>query len=138
MKNLIKLLRLEPDTLGAARSTKGEITRFSRRGVADLLYLVTNRPDFAKRAFLADKVIGKGAALLAVKGGFAEVYGELMSRRALAVLTAADIPTSYSKIVNNIINRDGTDICPVERIVANVSAPDEAVELISAFISRKE
>lgn len=137
MKNLIKLLRLEPDTLGAARSTKGEITRFSRRGVADLLYLVTNRPDFAKRAFLADKVIGKGAALLAVKGGFAEVYGELMSRHALDMLITAGITASFTTLVDNIINRSGTDICPVEKLVADVSDPTEAVALIRAFLSGK-
>ena len=50
----------------------GEETRtFSRRGVADLYDLYRTDRDFLKGAWLADKVIGKGAAALMVLGALA-------------------------------------------------------------------
>ena len=136
MENLKSLLKRESGTRGVARSVHGEVVRFTHRGVADLYRLVVDRPDFTPDATLADNVIGKGAALLAVHGGFAEVYGELMSRPAFATLTAAGISASCGTLVDNIINRAGTDICPIEKLVADVSDPACALTLIHDKLSQ--
>ena len=119
---------------GVARSVKGELRTFSRRGVADLFSLVTDEPDFLRGASVADRVIGRGAALLLVKGGAREVYARVISSGALEVLRSAGIETSFGEEVPNIINRTGTDICPVEKLTANTSSSDEAYERIKQFL----
>ena len=119
---------------GVARSVSGEIRRFERRGVADLFSLVTDEPDFLRGASVADKVIGRGAALLLVKGGARSVYAEVISCGALEVLERAGIEVSFGTQVPNIINRAGTDICPVEKLTAGTESPDEAYLMIKEFL----
>ena len=121
---------------GVLRSPGGETIVFRRRGVADLFDAVTSHPDFMRGASVADKVIGLGAAFLLVKGGVAEVYAEVISRPAVSKLQDAGINLSYGKTVDHIINREGTGICPVERLTANAESPDEAWKLIKEFTSR--
>lgn len=121
---------------GVLRSPGGETIVFRRRGVVDLFDAVTSHPDFMRGASVADKVIGLGAAFLLVKGGVAEVYAEVISRPAVSKLQDAGISLSYGKTVDHIINREGTGICPVERLTANAESPDEAWKLIKEFISR--
>lgn len=119
---------------GVVRSVQGELRTFSRRGVADLFNLVADESDFLRGASVADRVIGRGAALLLVKGGAREVYAQVISSGALEVLRSAGIETSFGKEVPNIINRTGTDICPVEKLTASTSSPDEAYERIKQFL----
>lgn len=119
---------------GVVRSVQGELRTFSRRGVADLFSLVADEPDFLRGASVADRVIGRGAALLLVKGGAREVYAQVISSGAFEVLRSAGIETSFGKEVPNIINRTGTDICPVEKLTASTSSPDEAYERVKQFL----
>lgn len=123
---------------GVACSVSGEQKLFCRRGVADLLDLVTEEPGFLKGAAVADKVIGRGAALLLVKGGAAEVYAVVVSSGALDVLRRAGVKVTFGQEVPNIINRTGTDICPVERLTAGTESPDEACEMIKSFVNRQK
>ncbi len=132
-KELINVL-VDESCRGVARSVQGELRTFSRRGVADLFSLVTDEPDFFRGASVADRVIGRGAALLLVKGGAREVYARVISSGALEVLRSAGIETSFGEEVPNIINRTGTDICPVEKLTADTSSPDEAYERIKQFL----
>lgn len=132
-KELINVL-VDEGCRGVVRSVQGELRTFSRRGVADLFSLVADEPDFLRGASVADRVIGRGAALLLVKGGAREVYAQVISSGALEVLRSAGIETSFGKEVPNIINRTGTDICPVEKLTASTSSPDEAYERIKQFL----
>ena len=57
-----------------------EIRTFHRHGVIDLYELYQSSPDFCCGAFVADKVIGKGAAALLVLGKISYLWvatGEL-------------------------------------------------------------
>lgn len=132
-KELINVL-VDEGCCGVVRSVQGELRTFSRRGVADLFSLVADEPDFLRGASVADRVIGRGAALLLVKGGAREVYAQVISSGALEVLRSVGIETSFDKEVPNIINRTGTDICPVEKLTASTSSPDEAYERIKQFL----
>lgn len=132
-KELINVL-VDEGCCGVVRSVQGELRTFSRRGVADLFNLVADEPDFLRGASVADRVIGRGAALLLVKGGAREVYAQVISSGALEVLRSVGIETSFDKEVPNIINRTGTDICPVEKLTASTSSPDEAYERIKQFL----
>lgn len=77
-------------------------------------------------AVLADKIIGKAAALLAVYGRAAAVYGRVMSRPAMAVLEKYNIPFEYENEAEHIINRLGLDICPMEKLVLSINSPEAA------------
>lgn len=117
---------------GVVRSAGGETVVFRRRGVIDLFELSTARPDFLCGASVADKVVGRGAALLFVRGGVGRLHARIISSGAL------DVEVSFDTEVSNIINRTGTGICPVERLTACTESPDEAYLLIKNFIENQK
>lgn len=126
------------DSRGALRSVTGEVRLFHRRGVADLAYLLEEKPQLLRGAIVADKIVGRGAAFLFVKGGVREVYAEVLSRDALSILQEAGIATDYALLTPYIINHAGNDLCPVEKLTAAVATADEAYALIKRFIEEKQ
>ena len=100
--------------------------------------LTDNDPAFLRGALVADKVVGKGAAALLVKGGVAALHTDLISRPALDLLSRAGIDVTYDTLTDHIVNRDGTDWCPVERLCRPLDNIDEMVDAIRAFIHRKQ
>ena len=133
MEHLKKMLN-NPKIRGVLRSAKGEIVEFLSPGVKDLFNIVTTRQHVLEGAFVADRVIGRGAALLLVMGHVSQVFAQLISEQAVQVLQAAEIAVDYDTVVPNIINRDGTDICPIEKLTMNISEPDIAFEIIREFL----
>lgn len=128
------MLRRE-DVRGVVRSASGRLREFRRKGVIDLFQLLSDEPAFLQGASMADRVVGRGAALLMVKGGVKELFTFVLSQPALNVLRQAGITVSYDTLQPNIINRTGTDICPVEKLTANTTNPDEAFRLIGNFLN---
>lgn len=121
---------------GAVMSAQGEIREFHRKGVIDLFTLVTEEPEFLRGGMIADRVIGKGAALLLLKAGISEVFAFVISEPALEVLRINGVSVSYITLQPNIINRTGDGICPVEQLTENITSPDEAYLKIKDFIKR--
>ncbi len=109
---------------------------FYRRGVADLYELLMTRPAELVGAFVADKVVGKGAAALMVAGGVAQVWTGVISLGALELFGKAGVEVEYGEAVPNIINRAGTGVCPVETICSGVDDPSRCVPLIGAFLEK--
>ena len=114
---------------------KGEEVRtFTQRGVADLYALLTTDADFLKGSYIADKVIGKGAAALMIKGGVQHVYADVISRPALVLLQSYHMDVEYATLTDNIINRAGTGICPVEQRCLPLEKREDMVDAIEDFV----
>lgn len=113
-----------------------DVLQCHRRGVADLLSLLRTKPGVLLGAFVADKVVGKGAAALMILGGVASVYADVVSLPALRLLDQAGIPVEYATCTDNIINRAGTDICPVESLCRDCATAAECLPLIEDFIDK--
>ena len=80
----------------------------------------------------ADKVIGRAAAMLFALAGVKAVYGAVMSAPAAEFLRDAGIPYEYGELTEQIINRAGTGMCPMEEAVAGITSPKEAHAAIQA------
>lgn len=132
MKALIDILHNEALTL-VVQSGDNEIHRFTQRGVKDLLTLVNEQPEILNDALIADKAVGKAAAACMVIGNVKQVYADVMSEPALALLRRHDVTAEYHTIVNHIINRAGTDWCPMEKLSRDLDDPREIVEAIKSF-----
>lgn len=123
------LLKTRNFTLVAISSDK-EVFTSSDRGVKPLLHLLENEKDFLKGASVADKVIGKAAALLMVLGGIKEVHTNVISEPAAEVFEKHNITFFFDKKVERIINRKGDGLCPMETLCMDVEEPSEAFEKI--------
>ncbi|SHI73137.1 DUF1893 domain-containing protein [Parasporobacterium paucivorans] len=85
---------------------------------------------------VADRVIGKAAALLIVLGGGEAAYGELMSEKAVEVFRKHGILYEYGTLVPFIENRTQTGCCPMEETVWDIGNPEEAFDALERTISR--
>ena len=104
-------------------------------GVKPLISTYTNYPNMMSGAVIADKVIGKAAAMIAVAGGAAYVYGEVMSESGFEYLTKHNISASYGTLVPGILNRTKDGSCPIEASVIDISDSDEGIKAIRATIA---
>ena len=136
--NRLKDYLADSNCCGVVRSASGEIVMFRRRGVIDLFELSTENPAFLRGATAADKVVGRGAALLFVRGGIDSLYAGVISSGALEVLCLGNVRVEYGTLVPHIINRAGTGICPVERLTSSTDSPEEAYLLIKHFIENQK
>lgn len=129
------LLKTRNFTLVAISSDDKVFTSFDR-GVKPLLHLLENEKDFLKGASVADKVIGKAAALLMVLGGIKEVHTNVISDPAVEVFEKHRIPYFYEEKVKRIINRKGDGLCPMETLCIDVEEPQEAFEKIKEWLKK--
>ena len=106
-----------------------------RRGIAPILERIEAGESLRGMA-VADKIIGKAAAMLLLCGGAQSVYGEVMSKQAKTLLEDAGVTVSCGTLVKAIRNRTDTDICPMEKAVASLKAPAEAPAVLRATLNR--
>lgn len=99
------------------------------RGVKPLLAWLDDGVDF-KGYSAADKVIGKGAAMLYVLLGVKEIYTQIISESARKTLAQHGIEVYYDQCVEGIRNRTNTGPCPMEGAVKKIDDPKGALQAI--------
>lgn len=107
----------------------GDIITDDGRGISPMMKFIGMEKDL-KSYSAADMIVGKAAAMLFVKAEICAVHGKVMSEAASKYLEAHHIPHSYDKLTEQIINRTGDNICPMEAAVANVSDPEEGYKAL--------
>ncbi len=116
---------------------KGECIKIStERGIKPLIAFMEVDPHALCGAIIADKIIGRAAALLAVYGGAAEVYGEVMTDGAMDILSKNGIKAQRKVAAEHIINRRGDGICPMEAACANINDAEKAYNVLREKISK--
>lgn len=99
------------------------------RGVAPLMGFWEQHADLTGYS-AADKVVGKGTALMYCLLGVQAVYANIMSKPALDVLQSYGVNASYGLLVDAIQNRRGDGLCPIETATAAVDDPAQAPQVI--------
>lgn len=136
-KSMIELIeKLHKDGYSCVVSNH-EVRTYTKRGVDDLYYLLTEEPTFLAGAEVADRVVGKAAAAMLVKGGVKNVYADLISLSALTLLRDAGVTTDYDQLVTYIKNTRLTDWCPVEALCYNEQTVDEILPVVRRFVEDK-
>ncbi len=105
----------------------------SGRGIGPILKLLD--AGRLNGAIVADKVVGRAAAAICVLGGARRVHASLMSEGAKEFLKVHGVALSADEFTPQIMNRDKTDRCPMERAVEGETYPAEMVKRIRAKLS---
>ena len=100
-----------------------------RKGIAPMMELLDAKTELHGFS-VADRIVGRAAAMLFVLAGVAAVHAQVMSRGALAFLRANGVPVYYEALTDYIVNRQGDGMCPMERAVQGLEDPSEAREAI--------
>lgn len=105
------------------------------RGIKPLLNLYVNNRADLEESFLMDKVIGKAAAMIAIDASVNYVYGYVMSKNAAEELEKNNIKFEYEILIDNILNRDETDLCPIEKISLKHNNVKDMINKINNFFA---
>ena len=101
----------------------------TQRGVKPLLEMIDAGKDLRGYS-VADKVVGKAAALLYAYMQVREVYAPVMSKGAERALLRHGITVLYDACVERIQNRRGDGLCPMESAVWDIDDPHEALQIL--------
>ncbi|MBO3804281.1 MAG: DUF1893 domain-containing protein [Candidatus Brockarchaeota archaeon] len=93
-------------------------------------------PGLLDGSAVADRVVGKAAALVAISFGAGEVHALVMSRPAAELLRKGSKAFSYANLVEEIKDRSGKATCKFERLVSGVEDPKEALRLLKEAFGR--
>jgi hypothetical protein len=85
-----------------------------------------------KGTVMADKIVGRAAALLILYSGAAEVHAVIISAGGKEVLQESGIKLTYVEETDAIKIKEGRIFCPFERMVQGISDPEEAYNRIIA------
>ena len=103
----------------------GECLYSDKRGIAPMMNFIESGADLSGYS-VADVVVGKAAALLFIKCGIKKVFAKTLSEYGKRVLELYGVDYEYGILTERIINREGTDTCPMEKAVMNTDDPEEA------------
>lgn len=112
----------------------GECLYSEKKGIAPMMDFIASDANLEGYS-VADLVVGKAAALLFVKCGIKNVFAKTLSENGKKILERFGIDYEYETLAEKIINRSGTDICPMEKAVANTDDPEEAFQILKNKLS---
>jgi len=104
------------------------------KGIKPILLWLREDKNSLKNAIVADRIIGRAAAMLMVYAGIKEVYGILISDHALTYFQQFETPVYYKEKVPYILNRTKTSMCPMEKRSLFLETPKSAFDLFNQII----
>lgn len=111
------------------------VYKSDEKGILPMVNFISNGYDL--RGFsVADKIVGKAAAMLFVLAEIKEVYASVVSDSAYNYLISNNVNVFYNVKTEMIINRKGDDICPMEKAVITVSEPQKAYDVILETLNK--
>lgn len=112
----------------------GNLITSALKGIAPVMNLIAQNADLNGYS-AADLIVGKAVAMLFVKCGITAVYAQTLSVQGKTVLEKYKIPYEYGALTEYVINRAGTDVCPMEKTVLNTEDLEEAYLLLKAKVA---
>ena len=128
MLNKVKRLLNENDTR-LVIIKNDVIATSNERGIKTLLDILDSNKDFSG-AYVADKVVGKAAAMVYVLLGIKALYAKVISEGAKEIIKANGICLEYDESVPYIVNRAGNGMCPMEEAVGDECKPEAAINKV--------
>ena len=106
---------LEEENASLVVVKQEEAKAYFQDGIKDLVQLLKEDSTTLQGTTIADKVVGRAAAALMIKAGVKQLYTTVLSKLAKEILDESAIVYEYGTIVDHVINRTKTGMCPMEQ-----------------------
>jgi len=103
-------------------------------GIRPILEVVDELGESMHQAIVGDRILGKASALLCRYANVRGVYSPQATKTAIALLIMGGVPCQVDKMIPFIKNRDGTGMCPFEKILENIIEPEAAYNMLKENI----
>ena len=106
----------------------------NKRGISPMMDFIAEGVMLSAYS-VADLIVGKATAMLFVKSGIKAVFAKTISQSAKNFLQMHGVQCEYETLAQNIINREGTDICPMEKAVLETDDVEEGYLILKAKLA---
>ena len=130
-----QILKHEKLNLVFVKNSK-PLFKTSKEGLGGFLEAMEKFNDALSGASVADKIIGKAAALLCAYSNVKAAYAITLSKSGLNILNTHNISCEFEILVSTILNSKKTDLCPFEKLIEKINNPKKAYEKIRQFHAR--
>lgn len=113
----------------------GKLLLSDKRGISPMMDFIAEGLDLEGYS-VADVIVGKAVAMLFVKCKIKRVFAKTLSESGKEVLFSHGIECEYEVLTDTIKNRDGTDICPMEKTVKNTDDIEEGYNLLKEKLDK--
>ena len=105
-------------------------------GIRPILEVIEGLKDEIQGSIVGDRILGKASALLCRYSKVKGVYSPHATKTAIAILIMAGIPSQIDEMIPYIKNRDGSDVCPFEKMLSDIDSPEEAYKILKEKVLR--
>ena len=98
----------------------------SKAGLGGFLQAIEELNDNLSGSSVADKIIGRAAALLCTYSNVKATFAVTLTQSASEILNKHNIYYEFETLVPTILNLKKTDKCPFEKLVENINNPKKA------------
>jgi hypothetical protein len=107
-------------------------------GISGLLKAIKELQSNMLDSSIADRIVGRAAALLFVYSGVVAVFAVTASDGGIEVLREHNIFHEFERKVPQILDSRRVDVCPFEKLVAKFSDPKMAYEALRVRCASKQ
>lgn len=113
------------------------LTKKKGDGIRPLLEAIEELGEQMQGSIVGDRILGKASALLCRYGEASAVYSPQGTKTAIALLILGGIPSQIEQMIPYITNRSGDGLCPFEKMLENITEPEEAYKILKEKIIGK-
>jgi hypothetical protein len=99
-------------------------------GLKPLLDIIEEMGEDLQGAIIGDKILGRASSLLCRYAKVAGVYSPQGTKTGIALLIMGGVPCQIDKMIPKIQNKDGSDLCPFEKMLEGITEPEQAYEIL--------
>lgn len=126
--------RLRQRNLALVIARSGKVVfETNSQGISGLLKAIEELDKAVMGSSVADRILGKAAALLCIYAGVFAVFAVTASDKGIRALRDANVLCRFENKVPYILNYKRNDICPFEKLVINITNSKEAYEKLKSF-----
>lgn len=114
------------------------IYKTKNRGIYPVYKLAIENKLNIEESFIADKVVGKAAAMFYVFLNAKNIYIDVLSDKAFNILKNNNINFVFNKKVDFIMNRQKDGLCPVEKLSQDIDQKNynELIDKVQEFLKK--
>jgi len=112
----------------------GVLYQSTASGMKGLLEAIAKYDGDLARSAVADKIIGRAAAMLCIYSKVTSVFAMTMTEGALMLLKKNRVTHKFETLVHRLANSQGRGICPFERAIRDIDDPEEAFKALKLLV----
>ncbi len=99
-------------------------------GIKPLLETIEEMGEDIYNSVIGDRILGRASALLCRYAKAQAVYSPQGTKTGIAILIMGGVPCQVDKLIPFINNKSGDGLCPFEKMLKDVTDPNESYKIL--------